>query len=393
MIIITLFYLIIISVRTSNKVKNYKNDMLQIHLFALLSFKGGGPFKKPTYQFKHLVFQEFLCALYICLTKNVRPYEGTRELSQCTSTIMGINRILKEGQNEIFTELFANLTKTASMSYSLTVYMRKSSFDSFIGAVEEQNQQFADELDSNLKKLVLGKELFIDLTATCREYTKQVFETQHRFSTDTIEYCKTLFVVVNDLCTQTDLQHALYLLDALQVKDITNLMISFEELVTYTEWNVSKLINLALPRGLECQTEIVLQDHFTSANNKRNIVSKYRRKKIKIYIPHDSRLKAIPQQIKLSSVSFTVRGPFLSDQELSPSQRDILLDLATFVMERYPTVVLFVHDGPSHYWLDHQKAQATVTNNQPNTSKSKLLFGEFGGNDIFSNCVTILCED
>ena len=55
-----------------------------------------GKFGIETYQFKHLVFQEFLCALYLCLAKGVSKYNTNRELSSCTPTILGIHYLVRE---------------------------------------------------------------------------------------------------------------------------------------------------------------------------------------------------------------------------------------------------------------------------------------------------------
>ena len=44
------------------------------------------------YQFRHLILQEFLCSLYLCVTKNISPFLSNRELSSCTPTIHGIHR-------------------------------------------------------------------------------------------------------------------------------------------------------------------------------------------------------------------------------------------------------------------------------------------------------------
>ena len=300
---------------------------------------------------------------------------------------MGIHRILLDGQNEIFTELFTNLSKTASKSYYLTVSLRKISYNSFISAVEEQNEQFVRELDNDLRKLVLSNELFIDMTATCREYTRKVFETQHRFSRDTIDYCKKFYVIVNELSTQTDYQHALYLLEALKIKEISFMVISFEEHVTTTSSNISKLIDLAF-RDHEYETEIIFRDPVSSAPDRRTIISKYRRKVVKIYLSYNSCLKVLPERIKAASVAFAVSGPLRADQELSPSQQDLLLDLTIFVMSHYPATVLFVYDGPASYYDDDSR-ELQFTNSRLNASKSKLLLREFGGNEIFGNCVNI----
>ena len=82
--------------------------------------------RKPVYQFKHLVLQEFLCSLSLCISKKVSPYRSNTELLRCAPVIFGIQRLLKEGDNEIFISFFRGLsTINRSRMKFFTRYIRK----------------------------------------------------------------------------------------------------------------------------------------------------------------------------------------------------------------------------------------------------------------------------
>ena len=46
-----------------------------------------GEMREPIYQYKHLVLQEFLTGIYLCVTKGISPYLTNRELSSCAPVI------------------------------------------------------------------------------------------------------------------------------------------------------------------------------------------------------------------------------------------------------------------------------------------------------------------
>ena len=78
-----------------------------------------GKFGQEVYQFKHLVFQEYLCALYLCLAKGVSKYNTNRELSSCTPTILGIHRFIKGTNNQLFVAFYQNLKMIHKISRTL----------------------------------------------------------------------------------------------------------------------------------------------------------------------------------------------------------------------------------------------------------------------------------
>ena len=68
-----------------------KNIQCSVHLeqTGLIVKHSTGKFGCEAYQFRHLVFQEYLCALNLCLAKDVNQFSTNRELSSCTPTILG----------------------------------------------------------------------------------------------------------------------------------------------------------------------------------------------------------------------------------------------------------------------------------------------------------------
>ena len=70
------------------------------------------------YQFKHLAFQEYLCALFLCLAKGVSKYSTNRELSSCTPTILGIHRLINEGTSPLFVPFYQSLQMVHNASRS-----------------------------------------------------------------------------------------------------------------------------------------------------------------------------------------------------------------------------------------------------------------------------------
>ena len=71
----------------------------------------GGALKEPTYQFAHLVYQEFFTGLYLWATKSSSKYSSNRELTSCLPTILGIHRMLNNKENELFITFVSNLER------------------------------------------------------------------------------------------------------------------------------------------------------------------------------------------------------------------------------------------------------------------------------------------
>ena len=64
---------------TDDDIKDIECD-LDLEATGLITKHSVGNFGHQAYQFKHLVFQKFLCALHLCITKGVGKYNTNREL-------------------------------------------------------------------------------------------------------------------------------------------------------------------------------------------------------------------------------------------------------------------------------------------------------------------------
>ena len=78
-----------------------------------------GKFGCERYQFRHLAFQEYLSALYLCLSKGVSNFNTNRELTSCTPTILGIHHLVENKKNELFVAFYRNLTAVLRASRTL----------------------------------------------------------------------------------------------------------------------------------------------------------------------------------------------------------------------------------------------------------------------------------
>ena len=93
------------------------------------------------FQFRHLMLHEYLTGMYICITKDITPFFGNRELTSCKPTTVGIQHILKVGENDLFLAVYNNLQNTYKSSLSLKILFSnildiliKPRFDEFIGS-------------------------------------------------------------------------------------------------------------------------------------------------------------------------------------------------------------------------------------------------------------------
>ena len=111
-----IYSLMTLSVKTymSNKVLFTEKDIgilkcpVNLEQTGLIVRYNRSEMKRPIFQYKHLVLQEFLTGLYLCVTKGISPYLSNRELTSCAPIIFGINRLLKE--NDFFKDLFTRLS-------------------------------------------------------------------------------------------------------------------------------------------------------------------------------------------------------------------------------------------------------------------------------------------
>ena len=377
-----LYSLSMLSVETymTHKVVFTENDIQSlprkcpIHLeqTGFISASSKGKLNKVTYQFKHLVFQEFLCALNLCLTKGIRVYLDSPELKDCSLTIMGIYHLLQGEKNEILTELFRKMMKLTEKSSS----NEQRAFERFI---HEQQKSFGEQLEQDLQRLIIDNNLFIDQTHSCSDFMAKLFEIKHCFSRATINSCAKLYIHVNDLSTRTDQRNAIYLLNALEIKFVSFLMVTFDEVTP----DVIKLVDMSKSdaRTYFKKVSIVFLDPMS---NKKTSQVFSNRKGVRFFINYKSRMQTLPKELKVWGESFSVSGPLKTHQDLSIHQKSILFDLTEHVIETYPLKKLVVFDGPQ-YWASNHLEDA-------NQNKSKLLVERYDEKENFNLCV-IICKD
>ena len=129
--------------------------------------------QKPIFQFKHLILQEYLCSLSLCVTKWVSPHLSNRELSSCSPVIFGIQRLLKENENELFISFFNKLSAINRLEMRfftrLQTPYRELIFEKFIA------QNCIEIPDC----MVIGNELVINMSIPeCQEFLTLLFESK-----------------------------------------------------------------------------------------------------------------------------------------------------------------------------------------------------------------------
>ena len=67
-----------------------------------------GEFGRDVYQFRQLNIHEFLCSLYLCLTKDITNI-NYHQLSSCIPTILVIHHLAKERSNKLFSIFYQNM--------------------------------------------------------------------------------------------------------------------------------------------------------------------------------------------------------------------------------------------------------------------------------------------
>ncbi|XP_066917259.1 uncharacterized protein [Clytia hemisphaerica] len=139
----------------------------------------GSAMKEPTFQFTHLVFQEFFSGMYLAITKSVASYKSNRELTSCLPTILAAQRMLSNIENELFVAFFNNLEQIYQSTPKTLIEK----------ALSLKNRIKFNKYISDQKKLpncmIRNKTVFIDLDEPkCTDFLATYFEA--RFEIDNI---------------------------------------------------------------------------------------------------------------------------------------------------------------------------------------------------------------
>jgi len=174
-----------------------------------------GTHKKSVYQFKHLVLQEFLCSLFLSITRNIKPYLSNRELASCTPTLLGIDRLKNEKSNPLFITFFDNLVKIFKEERKL---FRPPLLKSL-----KQKRMYKNYILEKLSELTVptlmieDEELVIDdrsMSHECMDFLSKVYESKY-VNTQRKKF-QTVRIVINDN-NNINLKQVLYLLDILNI--------------------------------------------------------------------------------------------------------------------------------------------------------------------------------
>ncbi|XP_066936874.1 uncharacterized protein [Clytia hemisphaerica] len=139
----------------------------------------GSTMKEPTFQFTHLVFQEFFSGMYLAITKSVALYKSNRELTSCLPTILGVQRMLSNIENKLFVAFFNNLEQIYQSTPKTLIEK----------ALSLKNRIKFNKYISDQKKLpncmIRNKTVFIDFEEPkCTDFLATYFEA--RFEIDNI---------------------------------------------------------------------------------------------------------------------------------------------------------------------------------------------------------------
>ena len=202
------------------------------------------------YQFKHLAFQEFLCALYLCLVKGVSKYNTNRELSSCTSTILGIHWLLKKQKNKLFMAFYDNLTNAHKASRGILKTVRAPYESLMYKQFINLHLKWSKMIGNHIKKLESGGFEFNCDTNDVKfiEFLQNCKEIGYLFDEETLKMvAKSL---VNVSAPNRNKGEVVGLLKAIEIPEIHNLYLKvFKE---EFEQGDLDLLKMALPQKLPC---------------------------------------------------------------------------------------------------------------------------------------------
>jgi len=300
----------------------------------------GGNVNTTIYQFRHLIMQEFFCGLYLCISKYLTPYMTNRELSSCMPTVLGIRRLLRERDNQLFMEFYESLSeydrKTASLWTRLATPFRTWTYIKYFESFQRIPQD-----------VIKGEKLVINSSPKCSEFMAFAYEGKCQF--DDAEISE---IEISGLHTKADLRNTAYLVRTLKLP-VTSFTMKIPEGITHDVINLIKVIT----DEVNLQTEIVLGDD----EGKQIYESQFKctRRSLFIYLNLQTtpwmsareddfkELINLPIDIKKRSKSFLIRGPFEIKSPLVGSRTaSFMLDLANYSIGNSKD--LYIYDGPIH---------------------------------------------
>jgi len=133
---------------------------------------------ESVYQFKHLVLQEFLCSLYLNVTKNIKPYLSNHELASCTPMLLGVDALRNEKSNPLFNALFNNLEMAFDDRRKFGIICCP-----FLKSPDEMYKEYILNKRAELTvptSMISGEELVVNhLSPECMEFLNNVYESKY----------------------------------------------------------------------------------------------------------------------------------------------------------------------------------------------------------------------
>ena len=185
-----------------------------------------GKFGCEAYQFRHLVFQEYLCALNLCLAKGVSQYSTNRELSSCTPTILGIHHLISEGRSQLFAPFYQSLKIIHKASRSNLNFI-KAPYDRFrYERFIEKHLIIAKMIEQLITKDEGGRLKFVCYTSDFKleELMKNVREMGGFIDKDSLQKITSCYLDVQIFSSEQSLE-ILEFLKSLKVQSIDHLFL------------------------------------------------------------------------------------------------------------------------------------------------------------------------
>ena len=237
---------------TEDDIKNI-NCPINLELTGFIVKYDCGGIKRPVYQFRHLVLQEFFCGLYLVVTKGHSMHLKNRELSSCAPIIFGILRLLEENENDLFVNFFNTVLQISTFRIGrfkkfAVMPLRRFSFERFI----KKNRIEIPECMIKENVLVINPRI-----SECQEFLTLLYESGRKLE------CPFTSAKVIGSFLATDSRNAIHMLKTFNLKmKVPDVMIDKENKIFVINGSIGecqKFMMLHFERGIE------LEYPFTSA--------------------------------------------------------------------------------------------------------------------------------
>ena len=348
--------------------EDIKNIRCPIHLeqTGFIVKHSTGKFSLESYQFKHLAFQEFLCALYLCLVKGVSKYNTNRELSSCTPTILGIHWLLNKQKNKLFLAFYQNLTNAHKASRGFIKSVRAPYENLLYKQFINLHLKWSRMIGRHIKQLESGgfeflcdtnDFKFVEFLQNCKEIGYLIDEKMKK-------------IVQKALVSVSTYKHGkdevVGLLKALEIPEIHNLYLKvFED--EFVQGDI-EILKMALPKKLS-----IIKIHFFEKQNGCTFVKDINGfssfahvvTSFSIFIPSDM-TTLLPLIIKEATDSFV-----LNDVKIVTNYLPLpIADLLDYVLENHETKSLKIINSVPFF--------------------GSLIDQNFGERENFNKCITVI---